>query len=69
VGSWSKGALVWEFIIEETRVDILDFYLWKHKMIFVHKQERRRESSNPFLQFRVVKDYNKQCVLIGRIVC
>jgi hypothetical protein len=23
--SWSKGALVWEFIIEETRVDIVDF--------------------------------------------
>jgi len=40
MGSWSNGALVWEFVIEETRVDVLNFYLSKNGMILVDRQER-----------------------------
>jgi hypothetical protein len=40
VGSWSKGALVWEFINGEPRVDILDFYLYEHGMILVYRLKR-----------------------------
>ncbi len=32
--SRSKGNLVWEFIVDETRMDILDFYISEHGMIY-----------------------------------
>ncbi len=64
MGSWSKGNLVWDFIVEETRVDILGFYLCKHGMILVHRLEKltQRVLTHVF-QSRVVKDYKTVCVV------
>ncbi len=68
--SWSKDALVWEFVIEETRVNVLNFYLSKNGMILVDRQERSIERVLiHFFGSRVVKDYSEQCVLIDNIVC
>ncbi len=68
--------MVWEFIVDETRMDILNFYICEHgMMIFVHRLERWRERHRErerererarerdlihVLQSRVLKDYKKR---------